>query len=175
MRLASIIAAVAVASFVGSPPAQASEDDRSLSVSLMYGRYAIPGLAPHGGVLGVDFERGFSDALALRVSGGGGTYFGETQSYSGHLTVGVTYLFDVIKYVPYANIGIGGIVLSGGTNEDGEAVDTEISGLIELGFGVDVLHSRSFSYGVLLRFESFVESTAFFTVGARVTWRWGFF
>ncbi len=135
----------------------------------MYGRYAIPDHAPNGTVLGIDYERGFSDALSLRLSGGGGTYFGSSQTYSGHMTVGITYLFDVIKYVPYANVGIGGLVLGGGD------VDTQVTGLIELGVGLDVLHSRSFSYGVLVRFESLVQSTSFFTAGARVTWRWGFF
>jgi hypothetical protein len=159
--------AVALVSAAG--PAAASDDESALSVSLAYGTYAIPDYNPHGMVLGAEYERGFSDALAWRVSGGAGGYTLDGQrSYSGHLTVGLTYLFDVLKYVPYANLGVGGIVLGGGMN-------TQVKGLIEIGAGLDVLHSRSFSYGVQLRFESFANQTAFFTAGLRATWHWGFF
>jgi hypothetical protein len=166
-RLVALIAVVLVSA---AAPAAASDGESALSVSLGYGTYSIPDTNPHGGVLGVEYERGFSDALSWRVSAGGGGYALNGQlSYSGHLIAGITYLFDVLKYVPYANLGVGGIVIGGGD------VDTQVNGLIELGAGLDVLHSRSFSYGVQLRFESFVSQTSFFTAGVRATWRWGFF
>ena len=174
MRLASFAAAVTVLTL--SATAAASEGESALSAYLGYGTYAVAeenqddDPSGHGAVIGVEYERGVSDALNLRVWGGGGSYRGDDRTtYSGQFTVGITYLLDVVKYVPYVNVGLGGIVIGGGD------MDTEIAGLLELGGGVDILHSRTFSYGVQVKFESFVEQTAFFTAGARATWRWGFF
>lgn len=176
MRLSILpLAAVMLLAAAASSPARASEGDKALSVYLGYGTYAVASdeaedPSAHGAVVGVDFERGVSDSLSLRISGGGGGYYGDDDaSYSGQLTVGITYLLDVVKYVPYVNLGLGGIVIGGGE------MDTEIAALLELGGGLDILHSRTFSYGVQIRFESFLEQTAFFTAGVRATWRWGFF
>jgi hypothetical protein len=156
-------------------PAQAGEDDRALSVSLSWARYALKDASADGAALGVDYERGFSDTMSFRASGGGGYYLGDAKSYSGHFTIGATYIFDVVKWVPYANIGIGGIYIGGGEDTGDDKLDTGLKGLLELGAGLDILHSRKFSYGVVMRFESFVETTAFFTMGVRATYRWGFF
>lgn len=151
-------------------PTAASDDESALSLSLGYGTYDIPDHSPHGGVLGIDYERGFSDALSLRVSGGAGAYYEDGQTtYTSHVVAGMTYLFDVIKYVPYTSAGLGAIVIAGGEQ------DTQVNALVELGVGLDVLHSRAFSYGIQAKLEKFLESTAFFTAGMRVTWRWGFF
>lgn len=174
-RLAwSVACALGIGLLGSAGSAHAGEDDRALSMSLSFARYALKDSSADGAVLGADFERGFSETLSFRVSGGGGYYLGDDPSYTGHLTLGVTYMFDVVKWVPYANIGIGGIFIGGGgTGED--AIDTGFKGLIELGAGLDILHSRKFSYGVIMRFESFVQTTAFFTLGVRATYRWGFF
>lgn len=151
-------------------PAGAGEDDRALSLSLSYGSYTLPEHSPRGSVLGIDYERGFSEVLSFRASTGGGLYLEDgNRSYSGHLVVGITYLMDVLKYVPYINLGLGGIVLGGG------GVDTNVNALLEMGIGLDVLHSRTFSYGAVIRFESYIQETSFFTAGLRMTWRWGFF
>ena len=75
----------------------------------------------------------------------------------------------MLKYVPYVNLGVGGIILGGGD------VDLDVTALLEMGGGLDVLHSRSFSYGAVIRFESYIQETAFFTAGLRMTWHWGFF
>lgn len=148
----------------------ASEGDSALSISLGYGTYSIPDYRPDGGIIGLEYERGFSEALSFRVSGGGGLYHGDDQTtYSGHLVAGMTYLFDVIKYVPYASAGIGGIVIAGG--EDG----SRLSALVELSVGLDILHSRRLSYGVQLRAETFIQETSSFAAGVRATYRWGFF
>lgn len=169
MRIHAATLAAVLTLWAALSSAQAADGENTLSLSLGYATYALADRAPSGGVLGLDFERGFSDALAWRVSGGVGTYLGDLRTHSGHLTLGLTYLFDVLKYVPYANVGVGAIAIGGGE------LDTDLSALLELGVGLDVLHSRSFSYGIQMRFESFLEQTAFFTVGARASWRWGFF
>ncbi len=171
---ASLAAAVAALLCARAHPAAAGEDDRSLSLSGSYATYSIPDHAPAGAALGLEYERGFSDAMSFRVGGGGGIYFaslgedGKT-SYSTHATVGITYLFDVVRYVPYATVGLGGIWIFGGGQ------DAKLNALVEFGVGLDILQSRRFSWGVQARLESFVQETSFFTAGVRATWRWGFF
>lgn len=151
-------------------PALASDGENALSLSANYGTYLIPDYSPHGGVIGIAFERGFSDSLSWRVAGGGGLFYGSDQlTYSGHLTVGMTYLLDVLKYVPYVELGAGAIAIAGGE------LETRIKPLIQVGLGIDVLRSRTFSYGIRLEFESLLQETSFFTLGVRATWRWGFF
>ena len=157
-------------------PAQASDDENAISVSLGYGTYAVPDYQPSGGVLSVAYRRGFSDAFSWRVSGGAGLYHGASDlTYSGHATAGIVYLLDVLKYVPYVEVGLGAILIAGRAPQDGEPVGVQISPLLQGAIGLDVLSSRSFSYGVRVEFESLLQETAFFTAGARVTWRWGFF
>ena len=179
MRLHAAIAAAALILWTAPSPALAEEGETSLSVLLGYGTYVLPEHTPHGGVVGIDYERGFSDALSWRLSGGLGTYRGGGAfSYSGHMVAGLTYLFDVLKYVPYANVGVGAVAIRGPDPDllpDAVAVETDVSALLELGVGLDVLRSRSFSYGVQMRFASFVEQTALFTLGVRASWRWGYF
>jgi hypothetical protein len=179
MRAAWLLALAVVAALAS--PVAAGEDDRSLSVGLGYGTYAIPepDHQPSGAVLGIDYERGFSEELAFRVSALGGVYpLGNDErddgtrpstSYSAQLSVGFTYLFDVLKYVPYVHGGLGGVLLLGGPG------DGKLNGLVELGGGLEILMSRRFSYGVYARFDSFAQETTVFTAGARATYRWGFF
>jgi hypothetical protein len=162
---------VALAAVLGvaAPAAHAAEDESALSLSFGYGRFRLGEASPDGVVLGFEYERGISDALALRVAAGGGTYVGDALAYSGHTVLGLTYLFDVIKYVPYLSLGIGAIAVGG------DNLTADVFPLVELGLGLDVLASRTFSYGVLVRFETYAEKTSFLTAGARLTWRWGFF
>jgi hypothetical protein len=165
MRSLVVLAALSAA----AGAAAADEGEQALSLTASYARFSIPDWSPHGGVIGADYERGVSDALAVRASAGGGAYFGDGTHYSAHAVVGITYAFDVVKYVPYANLGAGGILIGGG------GIDLDVHPLVELGIGLDFLREPDFSWGLQVRFESFVEQTAFFTAGARATWRWGFF
>jgi hypothetical protein len=152
-------------------PGLAADGERALSATLGYATYSLPEYTPHGAALGLDYERGFSDALSWRISGGAGIYYRDGLSYSGQLTAGLTYLFDVLKYVPYVNAGIGGIVIV----DPGAEPAVDFSPLAEIGVGLDVLRDRTSSFGVYLRFETLLQETSFFTAGVRSTWRWGFF
>jgi hypothetical protein len=165
----SLVAAALVAALASGGRAHAGEDDRSLSLSVGYATIAVPDLSPHGLALAVEYERGFSEAMAFRVAATAGGYYEDDPVGSAHLVVGLTYLFDVLKYVPYVQGGVGGVVVAG------PAVDTTLAPFVEVGVGLEILHSRSFSYGAAVRFESLLEETSFFSAAARVTWRWGFF
>lgn len=169
MRLAA--AAFVLALGLGQADAAADEGETALSGSLSFATFAVPDHDAVGGALGIDYERGLTRSLWLRASAGGGLY-SEDDSLAGsvHGTVGVTYAFDVLKYVPYANLGIGGIYVGGGSLEE-----SHLEPLVEIGGGLDILVSRNVSWGLVARFESFLDRTAFFTAGARLTYRWGFF
>ncbi len=167
MRLPSLVLAGALSAL--ALPAAASEDDSALSISLGYGTVSVPDHQLHGGVLGLEYERGISDVLAWRIAAGGGFYYEDAAAWSSQGTLGLTYVLDVLKYVPYAMVGVGGIVVGGGE------LETDASALIELGGGLDILHSRELSYGLQVKFETLLQETSFFTAGARITWRWGFF
>jgi hypothetical protein len=163
----------ALALLAAPAAASAGEGESALSLSLSYGTYLIDTLGPPGLVSGLDYERGLTDSLWLRFSVGSGYFFGEGNALSAHGVAGITYAFDVLKYVPYANLGVGAMVLNR-EPRPGQS-ETKVRPLIEIGFGVDVLASRSFSYGIVARFASFASDIGFFLAGVRGTYRWGFF
>ena len=106
----------------------------------------------------------------LRVAAAGAVYGGdEGASYGGLGSLGITYVVDVLRYVPYLHAGLGGALLGGGV------LDTQVHPVAELGAGVDFLARRGLSYGMWVRLGSFLDDSAFVGGGARVTWRWGFF
>jgi hypothetical protein len=165
------IAAVAVAAGMAPATASASEGEGVLSLGLGYVGYTLSDQehTAGGARLGLEYERGLTDALWLRGQAGVGGYPLGEWSVSGDASAGITYAIDVLKYVPYVKAGLGALLVGG------EAVDTSVYPLIEAGAGLDVLHSRSLSYGLEARVEAFFEGSAFFTAGARVSYRWGFF
>jgi len=165
----AVATAAALVCVLAGPAARAEDGERAFSLSLSYASYTIPDHEPLGGVIGVDYERGLSDAVWVRGSAGGGLYYSDGPAYSGHAIIGLTYAFDVLKYVPYANVGAGAIVVAG------DEFDTEIEPLIEIGAGIDFLRSREFSWGFVVRYETYTHETSFVTAGARMTWRSGFF
>jgi hypothetical protein len=156
----------------GTRPAAADEGESALSVGLSFASFTIPDHDGQGGGLGIEYERGLSDAFWLRLSAAGAVLDGggdDGTSYAGHGAVGLTYVVDVLKYVPYLHAGIGAVALGGG------AVDSEFHPVAEIGVGLDVLARRGLSYGAFARLGSFLDDSAFVTAGLRVTWRWGFF
>lgn len=158
--------------------ARAAEGEKALSIVPTYAVWAVTQqdgtrletVEAQGGQLGLDYERGYNDTLWLRASVAGGLYSTpDGLGWSGGATVGITYAFDVLRYVPYLNLGAGAIWVAG------DGIDSGLKPVVELGVGVDVLESRTFSWGVVLRFDSFASQVAFFTIGPRISWRWGFF
>ena len=123
-----------------------------------------------GGGLGVDYQRGFGDTWWFRASVGGAAYSIESAaSYSAVGSLGVTYAVDVVKYVPYVGIAGGAVVVGGGE------VDGRIEPYLELGVGIEVLQSTTFSWGIDVRSSSFVGDSTVLLVGPRIAWKWGYF
>jgi hypothetical protein len=164
---------LAAASLVAEAPARAAKGESSLSVSAAYNEFCLnqepqPNVSAAGGLFLVEYERGINDTLWVHAAVGGGVY--EHDIFSGNGVLGLTFALDVLKYIPYLNLGVGTAYLDGGP------VEGAFYNFIELGFGLEILHSRTFSYGVHVRYDSFASDLAsYLSMGARVTWRWGFF
>src|SRR2546422_478038 len=82
---------------------------------------------------------------------------------------GLPPVFDVLRVVPYVDLG-GGVLAAGSGG-----VTTTAKGIMELGAGLDVLMSRQWSWGVTVKFDAFASQATVFVAGARLTYRWGFF
>ena len=155
------------------PSALAAKGESSLSFSAAYNEFSLnqdpePNVHAHGALFLGEYERGINDTLWFHAAAGGGIY--DQSIYSANGTIGLTFALDVLKYIPYLNLGIGTAYLTGGP------VDAGFQNYIELGLGLEVLYSRTFSYGAMLRYDSFASDLAsYLSIGARVTWRWGFF
>jgi hypothetical protein len=167
---ASVLVLAAIAS-----TARAGAGESALSVSLGWATYATlddmgQTVNPTAGAaLGVTYERGISEALSWRIGVTGGGFLGGGTSVAGWATGGLVYRFDVLKYVPYVEGSLGGVVVGG------DPLPTGVDPLLELGAGLDVLVDRQTSWGVEGQLGSFAGGTTVLTIGLRGTWRWGYF
>ncbi len=163
-----------------------AEGERALSVGAGWATFSTPGtktgnmeppaVTPDiGGSLSIVYEYALGSDFSLRGELVGGTFYGGASakqsnvSYAGLGDAGVVFRFDVLKWVPYAFAGIGGIVSGGGP------IDHGLDAAVVLGGGVDWLTSRDRSWGAELRLASFAGDVTLFTISARTTIRWGFF
>ncbi len=159
-------------------PAWASDGESAFSVSLGIGTYSVPAedpddeaLAPlAGGVVGVSYERGISEALSWRVELWGAVYSGDGVSGGGSAAGGLVYRFDVLKYVPYGLLELGVVALDGGP-----LPEAQLAPVVQIGGGLDILQSRDRSYGVEARLASFAGDVTTVSLSGRYTWRWGYF
>jgi hypothetical protein len=166
-------------------PAQA-EGERALSVGLSWATFSVPGTAEGdmepptvspdvGGSLAAIYEHAIGSDFSLRGELAGGLFYGgETEnqsslSYAGLVDAGATFRFDVLKYVPYAFGGVGAVMTTGGP------IGSHTTFVLAVGGGLDMLMSRSKSWGVELRLASFGGDVTIFTLGLRGTTRWGYF
>jgi hypothetical protein len=159
--------------------AWAGDGENAVSAAAGFATYATPNedmdetLRPlGGGALAATYERGFGDYAAWRVHGAGAVYGGGSGDgvvESGLVTLGLSYRVDVLRYVPYVAVGVGGIVRSGGPFETG------IEPVLELAGGVDWLRGRDRSWGLAGSLTGFASDTTTFSLCVRSTWRWGYF
>lgn len=169
-----------------SAPAWA-EGERALSLELSWATFSVPGIPDSsnmeppavtptvGGSLAGIYEHAIGSDVSLRGELAGGVFYGgekdkqSSMSYAGLVDAGAVFRFDVLKYVPYAFGGIGALVTSGGPIRD------NASFVLSVGGGLDVLMSRSRSWGIEGRLASFGGDVTMVTIGLRATTRWGYF
>jgi hypothetical protein len=173
---------LAVAAVAGT----ARADEQAASVGVGWATFSVPGkkmgnmqppaVTPDiGGALSGMYEYALSTDVSLRGElAFGGFYGGETKghsagSFAGLGDAGVAFRFDVLKCVPYAFAGLGGVHTWGGPIDHG----TDL--VVVIGGGLDFLSSRERSWGIEARLASFGGDVTLFTAGVRGTYRWGFF
>jgi hypothetical protein len=180
MRAAYLLPGLLVVS-----PARA-EGDRAFSAALGWATFSTPGKAvgtmeapaitpDYGAALGLIYEHSVSTDVALRgelaghlFSGGAAKGQGD-HSYVGLAGAAIEFRFDVLKYVPYAFGGIGGVWSSGGPIDRGGQF------VVSVGGGLDVLAGRTRSWGFEGRLASFAGDVTVFSLGVRGSIRWGYF
>ncbi len=84
--------------------------------------------------------------------------------------VGATYVLDVLRWVPYGGILLGGDLLSGGALPDAKGLATA-----QVALGLDYQLDRTWSVGVAAREHFYATSTysSFTTLFLRVEYAWG--
>ena len=168
--------------------AHADGGAQALSVDVGWATFSAPGPPPKnstmtppavspdfGAALGVAYEYSLGTDVSLRGEGAGHIFTGgeatgqSNPSYALLGDVGAVFRFDVLKTVPYAFGGIGGVWSTGGPiDQGGEFV-------VVIGGGVDFLRSRDRSWGIEGRLASFGGDVTVFSLGLRGTIRWGYF
>jgi hypothetical protein len=154
--------------------AAAADGEQAISLSPVFATFTVNQAGVDrtgtGGALTVDYQRGFGDSFWLRggVSGGAFAVAGQA-SWGGSASVALVYAVDVLRYVPYISAGAGALAVGGGT------LETVVRPYLELGAGLEVEQSITFSWGIDARFGAFASQSTIFTIGPRVSWKWGYF
>jgi hypothetical protein len=135
-----------------------------------------------GPMVGAHWTYGLSDAFNLMLEGSWslvstneprGKNIPHTRpTWETHGSAGVAYVFDVLTWVPYVGLLVGGYVLGGGTLDS-----TKYLVGFSVAAGVDYRFSRSFSLGISARqhmmneASNYPEFTQLFAQAA-YTWGW---
>jgi hypothetical protein len=175
---ARVALALAVAVGAAVAPRGARADESALSGTVGWAAFSFPDAEDPevditsyaGGALALEYERAFGESVSGRIELAGAVFHHEDgTALLGLGDVGVTYRFDVLKWVPYLFGGVGAVITDGGP------LRGSIDPVIVLGGGLDILQSRSRSYGGEVRLASFAGDVTTFTLGFRYTIRWGYF
>jgi hypothetical protein len=153
--MAALRGAVAVASAgaflvsAGGSARAVGEDEWQVSARAGGGNANGYPLAPWGLAGALDVEYGFHEAFAARASVGvvshpvkavkNGPPAGTLQARTA--LVGATYTFDVLRLVPYIEVGVGALQWSG------PGAPTKTSFAAELGLGADYLITPRWAWG----------------------------
>ncbi|HEY2902986.1 MAG TPA: outer membrane beta-barrel protein [Polyangia bacterium] len=133
----------------------AGEDEWQLSARLGIGDLHIDDRSPFGPVAAVEVERGFTDAWALRLMLSESAHSVDARMADhapggwarvSSLLAGVTYTFDVLRLVPYAQLGAGFVRFDGAVKQP----RMELAG--ELGLGADYWLTKRWAVGGVLQY-----------------------
>jgi hypothetical protein len=152
VRLAAIVLALAASLAAGRTAVAAGEHEWQAALRLGAGTVSVDGRKPWGFAGGVDLEYGLTDAWALRLSFEGSTHDVSKSNdmdmrpagaiRTDAALIGVTYTFDVLRLVPYAD------VQAGFAQVRGAVVAPQSLLAMELGVGADYFVTRRVTAGV---------------------------
>jgi hypothetical protein len=134
-----------------------------------------------GGGVGAHWTYGLSDAFNLMVEGAWSLVaLGEASdpktpttrpAWVANADVGLGYVFDVLRWVPYGGVLVGGYALSGGSIHGVKVLPG-----LELALGLDYRLNRRFAVGLALREHLMYETSkypSFSQAFARFEYTWG--
>lgn len=134
-----------------------------------------------GGGAGLTYSYGYSDAFNIIAEGGASLVDkGEINAKTLHnrpntissAAVGAAYVLDVLRYVPYAGLMVGGYVLGGGTLDKPLVLPGA-----QLALGLDYKFNFTWSAGVGYRqhlfFTKVTTYPSYSTFFLRVEYAWG--
>jgi hypothetical protein len=176
-----VAAAVVVSVAAASSPAGAVEHEHHVGIDGGVATLVMKDKTDLGGGLGAHWAYGFNDAFNLMAEGGwslvarGETLQGAPRTRPANVTnvnAGVGYVFDVLRWVPYAGALLGGYALTGGTIDG-----TKILPGIAIAAGLDYRFGRSWAAGLAFRQHMLVADMStypsFTHVFARFEYTWG--
>jgi opacity protein-like surface antigen len=185
VRTAIVVFALAVPLLSARRAEAAGEREWQVALRAGAGTVSVDGRKPWGLAGGLDVDYGLTDSWALRLSFEGSTHDVSKSNdmdtrpvgtlHTDAALIGLTYTFDVLRLIPYADLQVGFAQVSG-------AVVTPQSLLaMELGAGADYFVNRHLTAGIsfhylfepadLLSDPLNLGTNPFsFTATARVSW-----
>src|SRR5262245_21889272 len=150
MNVRPALLALAVVCCSASATALAAEGQSEVSVTASFAALSVDQgttqrprqHSGNGALLGVDYQHAFGESLWLRVGLGGGLTSVDGSAsgvFSG--VAGLTYTVDILRYVPYLGLGVGGVLVTGGN------LDTHVDPVLDLAAGIEVQESPTFAWG----------------------------
>jgi hypothetical protein len=185
VKAAAVVFALAVPLLLARGANAAGEREFQVALRAGTGTVSIDGRKPWGWAAGLDLEYGLTDAWALRASFQASLHdvsksnMADTRPagtiYTDAALVGLTYTFDVLRLVPYAELQAGFAQVTGAV------VTPQALLAMELGVGADYFIRRTVTAGVsfhylfepadLLSDPLNLGTNPFaFTATARVSW-----
>jgi hypothetical protein len=157
--LAAAALATALLACAAGGARAAGEDEWQLSARAGAATVNVDGRDPWGFAGALDLEYGLTDAWAARLSLEGSAHPVDARAASSSVSklpggtvgttaalLGVTYTFDVLRLVPYANLAAG-VVHFGGA-----VLSPHTTVALELGVGADYLVTKRWSCGVSFQY-----------------------
>ncbi|MGD0676152.1 MAG: hypothetical protein ABSC94_12070 [Polyangiaceae bacterium] len=160
---------------------EAVEREQQLGADAGPGILVAAGKTEVGGAIAIHWTYGLTDAFNLMLEASGSVLSLRNEGDATHqrpgwildADVGVGYVFDVLQWVPYAGVLVGGYGLSGGSLEGGTKI---LPGAV-VALGLDYRLTRTVAVGVALRQHMLVTDTgnypSFTQALARLETTWG--
>jgi hypothetical protein len=169
--------AIVVAGLAAAGSAHAVEREHQIGLELGVPMLVVQNRSTStltGGGFGLHYTYGISDAINLVADGGASLMPIGASSLStmSNVDVGLAYVLDVLRWVPWGAVELGGYALTG--NPVG---GTQVLPGAAIALGLDYRFDRSWAAGIVLRQHMlFTDASAFpsFTQGLlRVGYTWG--
>ena len=176
-RLSLLTFALGLAGLLSPSVAHAYERQQHLGLDVGGAYMTTTGTGKLGLDLSLHYTYGLSDAFNLVADAGwaGFTSSGATgpqPSTIGYGGVGVLYVFDVLRWVPYAGALVGPAVFGGGAT-----ASTFVTPDVQIAAGLDYAFDRTWSAGVAYRQHLFLGKTGdypeYSSLALRVEYVWG--